>query len=118
MNDCIFCKIVNGDIPSKRVYEDENVIVINDINPLAETHLLVIPKKHISCADEINEGNSDIVARVFEVISKVTKELGIENNYQVLNNCGENAGQSVMHIHFHILSNKEGRVLWSTTELK
>lgn len=118
MNDCIFCKIINGDISSERVYEDEYVIVINDINPLAQTHLLVIPKNHISCADEINENNSNIVAHVFEAVSKVTKKLGIENNYQVLNNCGENAGQSVMHIHFHVLSNKEGRVLWSTTELK
>ena len=118
MNDCIFCKIINGDIPSNKEYEDENVIVIHDLNPLADTHLLVIPKKHISCADEINESNSDVVAHVFEAVSKVTKKLGIENNFQVLNNCGENAGQSVMHIHFHIMSNKEGRVLWSTTELK
>lgn len=118
MTDCIFCKIVAGEIPSNKEYEDENVIVIHDLNPLAQTHLLAIPKKHISCADEIDENNSDIIAKVFEAIAKVTKKLNIQNNYQVLNNCGENAGQTVKHIHFHILSNEEGRVLWSTTELK
>ncbi len=105
MNDCIFCKIINGDIPSKREYEDENVIVIHDINPQAKLHLLVIPKQHIVSADCINEENSAVVAKVFEAIAKVTAKLGATDNYQVLNNCGEKAGQTVKHLHFHILSN-------------
>ena len=105
MNDCIFCKIINGDIPSKREYEDEHVIVIHDINPQAKLHLLVIPKTHIVSADSINEENSVIVAKVFEAIAKVATKLGVTDNYQVLNNCGEKAGQTVKHLHFHILSN-------------
>ena len=101
--DCIFCKIVNGEIPSSKVYEDEKVFAFNDINPQSEKHILVIPKEHISCANEIDETNSSLAAHIFEVIPKIAKQEGIDS-YRIINNCGEKAGQSVMHLHFHILS--------------
>ena len=101
--DCIFCKIINGEIPSSKVYEDEKVFAFNDINPQSERHILVIPKEHICCADRIDETNSSLVAHIFEVIPKIAKQEGLDS-YRIINNCGEKAGQSVMHLHFHILS--------------
>ena len=106
--DCIFCKIASGEIPSNKIYEDEKVIAFYDIAPEATVHFLVIPKEHIKCADEINESNSDIIAHIFEVISKVAKELKLENGYRIVNNCGEDGGQTVGHLHFHVLG---GRLL-------
>ena len=106
--DCIFCKIASGEIPSNKIYEDEKVIAFYDIAPEAPIHFLVIPKEHIKCADEINESNSDIIAHIFEVISKVAKELKLENGYRIVNNCGEDGGQTVGHLHFHVLG---GRLL-------
>ena len=106
--DCIFCKIAAGEIPSKKVYEDEKVLAFYDIAPEAPVHFLVIPKEHIKCADEINENNSEIIAHIFEVISKVAKELGLETGYRIVNNCGEDGGQTVGHLHFHVLG---GRLL-------
>lgn len=106
MNDCIFCKIVDGSIPSKKVFEDDNVYAFYDIAPHAPIHVLVIPKKHIGSADEVDETNSDVIARVFEAIPKVAKLACITNGYRVISNCGPDACQTVKHIHFHVLGGK------------
>ena len=101
---CIFCKIISGDIPSKKIYEDEQIFAFYDINPLAPIHVIVIPKEHIESANKIDETNSKYVARVFEAIPNIAKELGIaEDGYRVITNIGENGGQSVKHLHFHII---------------
>ena len=100
--DCIFCKIIAGEIPSKKIYEDDKVFAFYDINPQAKIHVLVVPKQHICCANAIDSGNSGVVAAVFEAIPKIAKQLGIDS-YRVINNCGEKAGQSVLHLHFHLL---------------
>ncbi|MBQ8504227.1 MAG: histidine triad nucleotide-binding protein [Clostridia bacterium] len=105
--DCLFCKIIAGEIPSRKVYEDETVLAFHDIAPQTPVHVIVIPKQHISCAAEINEDNSAVVAHIFEVIAKVAKELGLENGYRIINNCGEDGGQTVKHLHFHILGGKK-----------
>lgn len=106
--DCLFCKIINGDIPSNKVYEDENVYAFYDINPQAPVHVVVIPKQHIAaCADDINESNSSVVAKLFEALPKVAKAAGITNGYRIVNNCGDDACQSVKHIHFHVLGGKK-----------
>ena len=105
--NCIFCAIINGDIPSKKVYEDENVYAFLDINPQAPVHALVVPKAHIGSADEIPDENSTTVAKIFEAIPKVAKELGLTNGYRIISNVGEDGCQSVKHIHFHILGGKK-----------
>lgn len=107
MNDCLFCKIINGDIPSSKVYEDDLVYAFNDINPMAPVHILVIPKTHISAVSEITPENSAIIAHIFEVIPKIAKEKGLDDGYRVVSNCGKAAGQSVFHLHFHILGGKQ-----------
>lgn len=105
--DCLFCKIAGGEIPSNKVYEDDRILAFYDIAPQAEKHAVVIPKKHIaSCADEITPENSADVAYIFEKIPEIAKAMGADG-YRIINNCGEKAGQSVMHIHFHVLSGKE-----------
>lgn len=101
--DCLFCKIIKGEIPSKKVYEDEHMLAFHDIQPQAPVHVLVIPKAHIASVDAINEANSAAVARIFEKIPAIAKEAGITNGYRVISNCGEDACQSVKHLHFHIL---------------
>lgn len=106
MSDCLFCKIIAGEIPSSKVYEDDVCYAFNDIAPQAPTHFLVIPKEHIASVSGINAGNSAVVAHIFEVIAKVTAELGIES-YRVVSNIGEQAGQSVPHLHFHVLSGRD-----------
>jgi len=106
MADCIFCKIINGEIPTTKVYEDDSVIAFNDINPQAKVHVLVLPKIHIESADFITSDNSDYVKSVFEAIPKIAQKLDIKDNYQIINNCGEKAGQTIKHLHFHIMSNK------------
>ncbi len=103
--DCLFCKIANGEIPSKKVYEDDMVYAFYDIDPQAPTHFLVIPKAHIESAAAVNSDNSGIVAHCFEVIAKVAKELGIDS-FRVVSNVGEQAGQSVFHLHFHVLAGR------------
>lgn len=105
--DCLFCKIAAGEIPSKKVYEDNDMLAFHDINPEAPVHVLVIPKTHIGSMDEINTANSTIVAKIFEKIPQIAKAAGIENGYRVISNCGHDAGQSVLHLHFHILGGKE-----------
>ncbi|MCQ2432403.1 MAG: histidine triad nucleotide-binding protein [Clostridia bacterium] len=101
--DCLFCKIIAGEIPSTKVYEDDNMFAFKDINPQAPVHILVIPKEHICCVDAINESNSAVVAKIFEKIPMIAKEAGITNGYRVISNCGDDACQSVKHLHFHIL---------------
>ena len=108
MEDCLFCKIIKGEIPSKKIYEDETVYVFEDIAPAAPVHYLVIPKEHICCAKEINEENSKVVAHIFKVISKLSKENeSFKDGFRVVNNCGESAGQTVFHLHFHLLAGRE-----------
>ena len=106
MNDCLFCKIIKGDIPSTKVYEDEFVYAFLDIDPKAPFHAIVIPKEHISSADEINGENSMLIAKVFEAIAKISKQENLEKGYRVVNNCGEQGGQTVHHIHFHLLARR------------
>lgn len=108
MEDCIFCKIVNGEIPSKKVYEDEKILAFYDVNPEAPVHVLVIPKEHISSVNEINEKNSKVISDIFIVINKIVSELGIaKDGYRIITNTGENGGQSVKHMHFHVLGGKK-----------
>lgn len=107
MADCIFCKIVDGSIPSTKVYEDDKIIAFRDLDPQAPVHVLVIPKQHICCANEIDETNCEIVGYIFSKIPQITKELGLENGYRIVNNCGEDGCQSVKHMHFHILGGKK-----------
>ena len=106
MSDCLFCKISAGEVPSNKVYEDELCYAFYDIDPQAPTHFLVIPKAHIGSVAEVNEDNSAVVAHIFEVIAKVTKQLGLDS-YRVVSNIGEQAGQSVHHLHFHVLSGRD-----------
>ena len=110
MNDCLFCKIVKGEIPSKKIFEDEVVYVFEDIAPTAPIHYLVIPKEHIACAADITPENSKVVAHIFEVIAKLAKDLDLKDGFRVVNNCGEMAGQTVFHMHFHLLAGRE--LLW------
>jgi len=106
MENCLFCKITAGQIPSTKVYEDETVLAFRDINPQAPTHVLVIPKCHIPSVDGITTENSGVVAHIFEVIPQIARAEGLENGYRVVSNCGSDAGQTVPHLHFHILGGK------------
>ena len=105
--DCLFCAIINGDIPSKKVYEDEYCYSFLDINPQAPVHALVVPKAHIASVDEIDSKNSLTVAKIFEAIPKIAKMLGLENGYRIVSNIGEDGCQSVKHLHFHIIGGKK-----------
>lgn len=107
MSDCLFCKIINGEIPSKKLYEDEKILAFYDISPIAPVHFLVIPKQHIASVDAIDADNSAIVAYIFQKLGELTKLAGIENGYRVISNCGADAGQTVQHLHFHVLGGKE-----------
>lgn len=104
---CLFCKIAAGEIPSTKVYEDETVLAFRDINPMAPTHILVIPKEHIPSVDGITAENSAVVAHIFEVIPGIAAAEGLANGYRVVSNCGPDAGQTVPHLHFHILGGKQ-----------
>ncbi len=105
--DCIFCKIVNGEIPSKKAYEDDTVLAFYDLDPKAPTHILVIPKEHIKSAAEVTPENSAVIAHCFEVIAKLAAEMKLDNGFRVVNNCGDSAGQSVKHMHFHLLGGRD-----------
>ena len=107
MSDCLFCKIIAGEIPSSKVWEDETVYAFRDIAPMAPVHVLVVPKLHIPSADGINEENSAAVAHIFEVIPKIAAAEGLSNGYRVITNCGEDGCQSVKHLHFHLLGGKK-----------
>ncbi len=105
--DCLFCKIINGEIPSNKVYEDDTVFAFRDIAPQAPTHILIIPKEHIKSAAEIDESNSAIVAHIFEVAAKIAKQEGLDDGFRIVNNCGDIAGQTVKHLHFHLMGGRE-----------
>lgn len=107
MQDCLFCKIVAGEIPSTKVYEDDLVLAFRDIAPQAPTHILVIPKTHIASVAEITPENNSVVAHIFQVIAKVAEAEGLQEGYRVVSNCGKHAGQTVHHLHFHILGGQQ-----------
>ncbi len=107
MSDCIFCKIVTGEIGSSKVYEDDKIVAFKDINPMAPIHILVIPKEHIENVMQIDKSNSGIIAHIFETIPKIAKENGLCEGFRVVSNCNEIAGQSVFHLHFHLLGGKK-----------
>lgn len=106
MSDCLFCKIAAGEIPSKKVYEDDQILAFYDVNPMAPVHVLVIPKVHIASVAAVTEETAPVVAHIFTVIPQIARELGLEDGFRVVSNCGEHAGQSVKHLHFHILGGK------------
>lgn len=103
---CLFCEIINGNIPSNKVYEDEMVYAFKDINPVAPVHVLVVPKVHIDSVNDLTPETSKYVAHIFEKIPEIAKSQGIDS-YRIINNCGKDAGQSVMHLHFHLIGGVE-----------
>ena len=105
--DCLFCKIIEGSIPSTKVYEDETVYAFRDIAPQAPTHILVIPKAHMADMNDVTAETSAVVAHIFEVIPQIAKSEGLTGGYRVVSNCGVDAGQTVQHLHFHILGGKQ-----------
>lgn len=105
--NCLFCAIINGDIPSNKVYEDEKCYAFLDIAPQAPVHCLVVPKSHVGSVDEITSENADVVAHIFTVIPKIAKDLGLVGGYRIVSNIGENGCQSVKHLHFHILGGEK-----------
>ncbi|MBW7573313.1 histidine triad nucleotide-binding protein [Caproiciproducens faecalis] len=104
--DCVFCKIANGEIPSKKAYEDDRVLAFYDLDPQAPVHILIIPKNHIQSVEDITEENSGIVGHIFEVAAKLAKENNLENGFRVVSNVGKDGGQSVPHLHFHLLGGR------------
>ena len=106
MENCLFCKIIRGELPSTKVYEDETILAFRDIAPQAPTHVLVVPKAHIEDCNGITAENSAVIAHIFEVIPQIAKAEGLANGYRVVSNCGADAGQTVQHLHFHILGGK------------
>ena len=106
MKDCLFCKIAAGEIPSTKVYEDARILAFRDIAPQAPTHILVIPKVHIGSVAEVTAENSGLVAHIFEVIPHIAAAEGLTGGFRVVSNCGDDAGQTVHHLHFHILGGK------------
>ncbi len=107
MNDCIFCKIISGEIPSQKVYEDELVYAFKDINPMAPVHILVVPKEHIPTLLDVTSEKSAVISHIYEVITKLAKEYKLEQGFRVVSNCNEFGGQTVFHLHFHILGGKK-----------
>ena len=106
MSDCLFCKIIDGDIPSNKVYEDELCYAFYDIVPQAPVHFLVVPKEHLSGPSAVNEENCAVVGHIYAVIAKIAADLGLKNGYRVVANCGEDGGQTVGHLHFHVLAGR------------
>lgn len=107
MDNCLFCKIIKGEIPSTKVFEDGEILAFRDINPQAPTHILVIPKEHIGGVDELCESNAAVVSRIFVKIAEIAKNEGLKNGYRVVSNVGEDGGQTVRHLHFHILGGEK-----------
>ena len=108
MENCIFCKIIRGEIPSAKVYEDDEILAFNDVNPVTPIHILVIPKKHINSLADMKSENEKLVGRIYGVINKIAEDKGFkEEGFRVIVNCGKNGGQEVMHLHFHILAGKQ-----------
>ena len=107
MADCIFCRIAAGEIPSNKLYEDDQLLAFYDLDPQAPTHFLVIPKAHIASVAEITPQNSAVVAHIYEVIARLAAELGLEQGFRVVANCGPQGGQTVPHLHFHVLAGRD-----------
>jgi len=107
MDNCLFCKIVNGEIPTDKVYEDDEILAFKDINPKAPIHILVIPKKHIDSAMDLTKNDELLIGKIFTTINKIAKEYNLEKGYRIINNCREYGGQEVMHLHFHLLGGKK-----------
>lgn len=108
MEDCVFCKIINGEITSEKVYEDEEILAFKDINPAAPIHILVIPKKHIENLLEVKDEDNYLIGKIYKTINKIAKDLNIEKDgFRVIVNCGKDSGQEVMHLHFHLLGGKK-----------
>ncbi len=107
MKDCLFCKIIAGEIPSAKVYEDESCYAFRDIQPMAPTHFLVVPKTHLASVNDLTPENAAVVAHIYTVIAKLAKEMNLQGGYRVVTNCGEDAGQTVHHLHFHVLAGKQ-----------
>lgn len=107
MENCLFCKIIAGEIPSKKVYEDDDMLAFYDINPMAKVHVLVIPKTHVANLDGVTADNAAVVAKILAKVGHIARLAGIENGYRLISNCGADARQSVMHLHFHILGGEE-----------
>lgn len=105
--DCIFCKIASGKIPTAKIYEDDKVVAFNDLEPQAPVHVLIIPKQHIESANCIDSSNSNIIGHIFEVAAQLAKKLNLENGYRIVNNCGIYGGQTIMHLHFHLLGGRQ-----------
>lgn len=110
MIDCLFCKIIKGEVPSTKIYEDDMVFAFDDINPQAPVHFLVIPKEHIKSAAEIDHSHKELMGHIIYTISKLAKEKGLDNGYRIINNCSIDGGQTVDHIHFHVLGKR--KMLW------
>lgn len=107
MSDCIFCKIIKGEIPNTKIYEDDKIISFKDIEPAAPVHVLIIPKKHIESLNEVDDEAAEIIAHIFKTVPKLVRELGIsEDGYRIVSNCGKDGGQSVEHVHFHLLGGR------------
>ena len=107
MDNCIFCKIIVGEIPSAKVYEDDKILAFKDINPQAPVHVLILPKQHIACANDIDTANAEVVAHIFGKAGDIAEHLGIyDSGYRIINNCGSDGGQTVGHLHFHLLGGK------------
>ncbi len=105
MDNCLFCKIIKGEIPSEKVYEDDEIFAFKDINPAAPVHILVIPKKHIDSIAQIEKEDEALIGKIYTVINKIAEEKGVkENGFRVIVNCGKDGGQEVMHLHFHLLA--------------
>ncbi|MCL2081194.1 MAG: histidine triad nucleotide-binding protein [Oscillospiraceae bacterium] len=105
--DCVFCKIISGEIPSNKVYEDSDILAFRDISPVAPTHILVIPKRHIASAAEITHSDGELIGKIFAKIADIARAEGVGNGFRVVSNCGETAGQTVFHLHFHIIGGRE-----------
>ncbi len=111
VDDCLFCKIIAGEIPSNMVYEDDLCYAFHDINPTAPVHVLIIPKSHIASCNQVTELETELIGHIFAVAAKIAKEMGLDKTgYRIVNNCGEGAGQTVFHIHFHLIGGRE--LLW------
>ena len=112
MEDCLFCKIIKGEIPSSKVYEDDEILAFNDINPVTKIHILVIPKKHITSLAHLKEEDEALIGKIYHVINKIAEEKGFkESGYRVVVNCGKDAGQEVMHLHFHVLAGEKMTII-------
>ncbi len=107
MENCIFCKIMNGEIPTTKVYEDEFCFAFKDIEPLAPTHFLVIPRKHVASAAAVDQEMEPVIGHIFGVIAKLSAQMGFQDGFRVVTNCGADAGQTVHHLHFHVIAGKE-----------